>query len=339
MTKTNHFKILEERPKNVKFKLDDVFVSYMNGIRRTLLNSIKVVSSTPNGELAPSFVDHNQGVNTCVFHGEFIAHRISNLVYDLPRISTELRRYEFKIHGNTEDEPYENKENVGKYLMSEDINVYKDHKLLPKKDTPIIPGVQIMYLQPGHKLKTSYKVYLNSVNQNKTGKGNGIYQACQIEYDLNDDEKSVIMNVNLNHFKFNYITAVDIVLEAILEIKNRLTSIIEYVNMQDDDHIQIIKNDTVNNLIDVYLFNIDSYTLGSIITDEIMELDEDYFVSYKDVHPLENTLHFRIKGFENKNDALDIFMKGINNAINKIKLLEKEWKSLFSNKNWKLAIV
>ena len=149
MTVNSEFIILENKLNEnyLKFEVNNIPVSVVNGIRRCILSFVECVSIDPKGI--------NISKNTGLLHEQFLEDRLSFIPLNVD--PNEYQNYEIKIHDSkNSDKPFMNENTYPIYIYTDDLKVYKNGKI--SNENIFVGNSKLLYLKPEQEIKLSMKL-------------------------------------------------------------------------------------------------------------------------------------------------------------------------------------
>jgi DNA-directed RNA polymerase alpha subunit len=310
-----------EKLNRISFETKNIDLSILNGIRRVLLMDIPILGFIGNG----SDTTVNIIENNTVLNNEIIQNRIALI----PLHISETYNDEFDESVNSFkislDVKCESNENI-KEITTNNLKVLKDDKEIKNCfPTPIT----ITKLRKNEILKLEASAVKETGRKNTSFNivaGASVFNKPEKEFDTKtsilEQERNYIKNEYIlefeliNSFSFKYILlkAVDVLINKIMVVCDKL-KIEEFENNDQTYDINIPEeNDTIGNIIQTYIYN-NYVNRKNIIIEDI----KCTYVGYIVKHPLDNVLTVRIT-LDKKVDNYNVLVMNIFNKIcNEIK--------------------
>jgi DNA-directed RNA polymerase alpha subunit len=332
----------DSKPEKYSFDIENIDLSIVNGIRRTILTDIPVVGFIGENDPTIEIINSNGPL-----HNEFLIHRIGLIPLYISEEETE--NYD---DNDLEFELAEQNDINFKYIYTNMIYGKRKDKDLTKKELEkIFPANKITN---SHilitKLRNNEYLHFKAKAVKKTARYNASFSPvslCNFYYNQDntlitkdtkilDKERLYLKNKYgdpisfkfeleiINDFSLKYIfsKAINIIIDKLINIKKNLEN-------------SIIKIEQFQDLPNTYNFYIDDEddTVGNIIQSIIhnnhirQNKDICKYIGYICPHPLKQLLIIRLT-LENKTDKsifINYLDKNISNIIDELHKIDEEW--------------
>jgi DNA-directed RNA polymerase subunit L len=320
--------------KSIDNKNGQIFISLMNGLRRTIMCDIDVYNIDVE---STKFYENN-----CALDNEFLNKRLSliPIISDYEDIVYENIRIECKIKNNTQDI---------KSVYVSDFQFKDDKDNVIQKEFCQFSNILFTKLKPNQSVSFETRFKKNNsqyggANYNTTCPcvhtfeiDNDALQAKIKEENMNEDQaKSFVLDEAETYYKktsngnpgvYNFhiesvghLDAEKIYTIGIEKLKERIMIAKSEMNLKNSEKISIIKNKKSDEVFDV-IFMEENDTLGNILSEYLSIDDEVKYVGYRLIHPLKYEMHMKI--VLNKNNDKEHIAKKYIETMNKIlKLIE-----------------
>lgn len=327
--------------KQIENKNGSIFVSLINGLRRTIMCDIDVYS-----------IDMDSTVfyeNTCVLDNEFLNKRLSLLpiISDYEDIVYENIRIECKVKNNTQDiksvyvSDFEFKDDT----KSEQSNKIGDKTNVVKKEFCRFPTTLFTKLKPNQSI--SFETRFKKNNSQNGGANYNPTCACVHTFEIDQNAlQSKIQEEKMNEeeartfildeaetfyqkapngtpgiYNFyiesvGHLDAETIYKKGIEKLRERLIVARSEMNLKNSEKITIVKNKKSDEVFDVIFMN-ENDTLGNILSEYLCANEEVKYVGYRLVHPLKYEMHMKIVLHQenNKEHIVKKYIEVINQVI------------------------
>jgi len=317
--------ILEnEQYNHLKFSIENVKLSIVNGLRRILMSEI------------PSFsidIDKvNILKNTSIFHNEYIKERLSLVpIKYFNNITTETETFNFidvidmnniKCSINKKNETDDNINittadiDIKLRTIIDDGDLYNDIK----EKLFIEPPIVLIQLKPKEEFHCTLEIsegvagkysLLKNIKTN-----NARWQTCSnigFEHE-NNKYKFDIETCGVYNNKTILYMGIELLIKKITNFIDNLEKIKRNEVIND---LKINPSETVKNMYNI-IINKENHTLGNILVELLYDNENIEFCSYKQPHPLEDIIVLQIKTDSN---LIDMLVGRCNESIDIIKLL------------------
>lgn len=350
----NNYKYDPINPTNRhSFEIYDMDISYINGIRRTILTDIPIVGFSGEEESTVNII-----TNTGPLHNEIISHRIGLIPLNLTEEQIE------NFDDNTVLEFELDEINETNIIMNIETDKFKG-----KNNTIDIPKQELTNIFPANKitknhilitkLRTNEHLHLIAKAVKKTARFNASFSPvslCNFYYIQNpekaekkdsilDKERAFYKNkygdANKIMFEIESITslhpkylinkAIEIIIEKLNKLRDNITSennkefvLIKKINNLDSTYDFDIndEDDTIGNIIQSYIHN-------KYIRENNTSLNDVKctYVGYVCPHPLKQLLRVRItlENETNKSNFISFLETNCRNIIEELLKIKTEW--------------
>ncbi len=320
--------------KSIDNKNGQIFISLINGLRRTIMCDIDVYNIDVE---STKFYENN-----CALDNEFLNKRLSfiPIISDYEDIVYENVRIEFKIKNNSQDM---------KSVYVSDFQFKDDKDNVIQKEFCRFPNILFTKLKPNQSISFETRFKKNNsqyggANYNATCPcvhtfeiDNTALQAKIKEENMSESEaKSFVLDEAEIYYKksangtpgvyqfhiesVGHLNAKNIYELGIEKLKERIMIAKSEMNLKNSEKISIIKNKKSDEVFDV-IFMEENDTLGNILSEYLSIDDEVKYVGYRLIHPLKYEMHMKI--VLNKNNDKEHIAKKYIETMNKIlKLIE-----------------
>lgn len=339
------------------FEINDLDISIVNGIRRTILTDIPVVGFIGEDDITVDMI-----VNTGPLHNEILIHRIGLVPLHLTEEETEnyedndmVFELNYKNDGNTI-------QNIETDKMS---GKNKDKDLTKQELTRIFPANKVT---KNHilitKLRTNEHIHFIANAVKKTARFNASFSPvslCNFFYiqdpkkaekttNLLDKERAFYKNkygdaskfqfeiepINSFHPKYLINKAIEIIIDKLNKLRNNITK----ENLDNDVTITLFNESTydfnINNEDDTLGNIIQSLVHNKYIREKKSAINDIYctYVGYICPHPLKNLLKIRItlEGQNNKLLFIQFLEENCKTIIEHLMEIKSEWNKFILNK-------
>lgn len=315
--------------KSIENKKNDIYISLINGLRRTIMCDIEVYCININDTI---FYE-----NTCNLDNEFLNKRLSliPIISDYTDVVYENIRIECKIKNNSQDI---------KSVYFTDLVFKDDADKVISKEFCYFPKILFAKLKPNQSISFETRLKKNNsqfgganynptctcvhtfkidenVVQNKI-KEAGMNEAQARSFILDDAEFHYVKTESglpQTYFftieSVGHLTGENIYQMGIQALKERLNNAKSELNNKNSEIVSIQKNKKSDEVYDV-VFMKENDTLGNILSEYLSNDNDIKYVGYRLVHPLKYEMHMKIV-LNNDNTKENIIKKYIE-TINKI---------------------
>jgi DNA-directed RNA polymerase subunit L len=334
--------------KTIDNKNGTIFVSLINGLRRTIMCDIDVYCIDMD---STQFYE-----NTCVLDNEFLSKRLSlvPIISDYEDVVYENVRIECKIKNNSQDmksiyiSDFQFKDDSKSDQSAQRAKIDEKDNLI-QKEFCRFPEILFTKLKPNQSI--SFEARLKKNNSQYGGANYNPTCPCVHTFEIDESRlQSKIKEENMNEsqartfvldeaetyykvapngapgvYKLHiesvgHLNAETIYKMGIEKLKERILIAKSEMNLKNSEKVSITKNKKSDEVFDV-VFMDENDTLGNILS-EYLSIDEDVkYVGYRLVHPLKYEMHMKIVLYKD-NDKEHIAKKYIETMNKILKLIE-----------------
>lgn len=322
------FKIVERSAHDTKLKfvLSKTSLPIANGLRRVLLSEI----DTPAIDVKTiSFSEDVNHINTSSLHDEFLSHRISFAVLDVP--IEKVKDLKFHIcDPNDTDKAFINSSDDIINFTTNDFTIHdtaSGERVDP--ETIFLSESLIHRLKPRQQLKSEFSAVVRKVKEPEQ-KSTYNHQPGRVKFSYAGDNSPTSFEIEFCTWGQRNLNAIYAVRQALLVLEGKVNKVIGSTS-----ELVIRRNDVWENCVEIKIKDED-HTLGNILAEEIMLNQQDYpdaqecYVAYQKKHPLENELAIRIKMGGSGRTAEDCFAESCQTLHQKLRGLTKSFEKAIS---------
>ena len=306
----------------LKFQLSTTSLPIANGLRRVLLSEI----DTPAIDLNTiSFSEDVNHINTSSLHDEFLSHRITFAILDIP--IEKIEELKFYICDPSDiDKAFINSSDDIVNFTTNDFTILdttSGERIDP--DKVFLSESLIHRLKPRQQLKTAFSATVRKVKEpGKKSMYN--HQPGRVKFGYAGDNSPTSFEMEFCTWGQRHLSAIYAVRQALMVLEAKVNKV-----MGSSDELQVRQDDVWDNSIEIKIKDED-HTLGNMLADEIMLTQQhssnaqDCYVAYQKKHPLENELAIRIRMGGPEMSAEDCFTKSCQTLHQKLRALAKSFE-------------
>ena len=334
---SKYFSNITEKNQTLKFTLSDIPIAMANAIRRVAMAEIPVIAIDYN--------NINMIANTSILNSEFLKDRIK--LIPINNSTTVKNNYEnYLIKLNIINESLEMKD-----VFVDDFEIFLDESKINNKELFSEPKILLARLKPNNQIifefkltkniskkggpqfnPTSCSIYTFERDEDKIKKE---FKKCKTDdekiefntlmadrlYKKNKDDEPHAYNFMIE--SVGYIDSKEIIKESFNVLENKLNFLKSELNANESKKIKEKDSDNLMDAKDFIIIDEDD-TLGNLIAYYLYKNKKKVeYAGYLIPHPLDNKLIIRLK---TKGDEKAEFIKEINNIVDIINNMKKEWK-------------